>query len=115
MGDAILSILVELCKLLTYVVVCTCNTQVYFLGKAIPKQVKGGDRREQNVGVAQQVEMGVWELSLEGQPLLGNLTGMLSVPGVEPGSGSGSRNSGPALVSHLASCSFALFSQRLLC
>lgn len=61
MGDAILSILLELCKLLTFVSVCPRNVQICFPGKTISEQVRGGDGAEQNVGVARQVEMGVWE------------------------------------------------------
>lgn len=63
MGDAILSILLELCKLLTSVSICPCDMQTYFPGKIILEQGKGGDRAKQNVRVAWWVEMGVWELA----------------------------------------------------
>lgn len=83
MGDAILSILMELCKLLTFVSVCTCNVQICSPGKAISEQVKGGDGAERDVRVAQRVEAGVWEpaIAISGgaapprKPMLAMLTG----------------------------------------
>lgn len=96
MGDAILSILLKLCKLLTFVSVCPCNVQIYFPGKTISGQVKGGDRAEHNVRVARAVEMGVWEPAIAvfggavppWKSVLEMLTGRRDVRDAEcPGSG----------------------------
>lgn len=61
MGDAILSILLELCKLLPFLSVCPCNVQICFPGKTFSEQVEGGDGAEQNARAAWRVETGVWE------------------------------------------------------
>lgn len=124
MGDAILSLLLELCKLLTFVSVCPCksiSTEGLFQSRS--KEETGQNK------MARWVEKGVWELELlfsEGQLLCGSLCwkyspgdlpcGMLSAPGVEPGAGWGTGDLGPALTSHLPShpCSFGLFFQRLV-
>lgn len=129
MGDAILSILLELCKLLMFISVCTYDVQIYFPRKTVSERSKeetGQKKMSGWLSWCRRVFGSQKLLSLEGQLLRGNLRwkrspgalmcGMPSVLGAEPGAGLGSRDSGPAPASHLASCpsSFSVF-QHLVC